>query len=784
MTIKQNYGARGLIVTPPSPPSPGKVAAADALAEAAKINPASDDYSAQARKKALTAYSEILQQKYSTTSWGVLKEALPGIQAEAVNEAISSLQIPSTAPPNTPDVIKVDAQKELQNQALPQSSTAFQRPKDVSCSMSVLSWDEAHKAFGRTVADTFLAVQIVVRNLDANNEFLIHDAELAVDANSAQLSRFQVSHEKELTRGVLVYGQSYDRQHVFVNIVDGFGTILGAVVAIPQPALVWLTGMTGAYHAGLLPVLHNLFPDLTTKNLNTLNDLAFSAASSSRIVVPKSGSVPFVMFVPIKPLEQACWLQPGYDLYKETNSPAPWTSACSQVCTNTDCTNENLKTFAYKKWTPFQVQALEWHAYALMAGVHIKEVGQPAVLNSIVCAAPTDISGAYLQYKIPGDTLTCALTGTDLDTMTTLRFRSPNDAKTNIDAKVNVVGDNTTATAVLAPADVARIQQSSYELYAVDKSGNEHDLNRTVKFRLPPSITSGQTVPETGTATLKGANLGGTSQIVFYDSTGATKITTADVSADATGNSITFAAPANAALPTGKNYAIHLILNDGSNTDYTLKDSKGTVITVSKGSPAPAPSGSVKVTPNAADVALGVTQKFTADPTTVDWSVSCSAKGDKACGEIDSKTGVYTAPATLPSPNGVTVTAKSTAGDTSTPGTATVTITSLSPDPASLEFGTVDRNSSLQKSVSFTNKSAASVTVVGPLAADGTNKTDFRLVDGSPSCLKAIASGNNCKIAITFTPKAGSDTTEKATVNLKNSSGNVLGSVALTGTVK
>lgn len=130
-----------------------------------------------------------------------------------------------------------------------------------------------------------------MRNLDGNNEFLIQDAELAVDANSAQLSRFQAGHEKELARGVLQYGQSYDRQHVFINIVDGLGTILGAIITIPQPSIDALTGTSGAYHAGLMPTLHALFPDLTTRNLNTLNDLAFSAASASRIVVPKSGSV-------------------------------------------------------------------------------------------------------------------------------------------------------------------------------------------------------------------------------------------------------------------------------------------------------------------------------------------------------------------------------------------------------------------------------------------------------------------------------------------------------------
>ncbi len=152
-----------------------------------------------------------------------------------------------------------------------------------------------------------------------------------------------------------------------------------------------------------MPGLHTIFPDLTTRNLSTLNDLAFSSASASRIIAPKSGSVPFVVFIPVKPLEQACWLQPGYDFYADTSL----TSACEQVCKNNACKNEKLSEVGFKGWTPIQLQALENHAYALIAGAHIKEVGQPAALNAFVCAAPTDTSGAYLQYALPASGLTC-----------------------------------------------------------------------------------------------------------------------------------------------------------------------------------------------------------------------------------------------------------------------------------------------------------------------------------------------------------------------------------------
>jgi len=87
---------------------------------------------------------------------------------------------------------------------------------------------------------------------------------------------------------------------------------------------------------------------------------------------------------------------------------------------------------------------------------------------------------------------------------------------------------------------------------------------------------------------------------------------------------------------------------------------------------AAAPSGAVTVTPNPISVPKGTKQTFTATQGAFTWSVNCSAGGN-ACGTIDPKTGVYTAPATPPNPNTVTVTATSTA-DTSKSGTATVTI--------------------------------------------------------------------------------------------------------------
>ena len=189
------------------------------------------------------------------------------------------------------------------------AAQTFNRPTDLGCSMSIMPWKEASKVFGRAVANTFLAVQIVVRNMDPDHEYLLHDAELAVDAYSSAIQRFQAGHEKEVVRGVSVWGQSYGRQAIAAHIVEGVGILMGAVVGMSQGIPANFVDATGAYQAGLVPTFNKLFPDLNTNNLNNLNDLGFSARSNSRIVVPKGGAVPFVLFVPVQPLQEACWLQ-------------------------------------------------------------------------------------------------------------------------------------------------------------------------------------------------------------------------------------------------------------------------------------------------------------------------------------------------------------------------------------------------------------------------------------------------------------------------------------------
>jgi len=144
-------------------------------------------------------------------------------------------------------------------------------------------------------------------------------------------------------------------------------------------------------------------------------------------------------------------------------------------------------------------------------------------------------------------------------------------------------------------------------------------------------------------------------------------------------------------------------------TDFEAVDVSGLMITPDSGQAKQSTGGtvSVTVTPLSASVQVGKTQAFSADQA-VTWTASA--------GTISS-TGLFTAPATVPSPATVTIQATSQA-DASAVGTATVTITpapaavtiSISPTSASVR---INRTRAFSATVHNTSNKAVTWKVNG-----------------------------------------------------------------------
>jgi hypothetical protein len=135
------------------------------------------------------------------------------------------------------------------------------------------------------------------------------------------------------------------------------------------------------------------------------------------------------------------------------------------------------------------------------------------------------------------------------------------------------------------------------------------------------------------------------------------------------------------------------------------------------------------------------------------WGVAGTGCSGASCGAIDA-TGRYTAPATVPDPAIVTVTASSVVDSTKSLE-ATVTLSppeSFSMNLTSVEFGKQMANTtSAPRAVTLTNTGSTPQPVRGRMNGPPGQWQDFASTNDCPSM---IAVGASCTFNITFTPSA------------------------------
>lgn len=120
----------------------------------------------------------------ATTAAAKAEGLVPAEKLSQVAAAAQKIFTLSTLKDATSQAAEAPASKPAQNQiaqAAQQAAAGFTRPKDVGCSMSILSYETTRYAFGEKVASEFIPIQIVVRNLNDQVEFLVQDAQVAVD---------------------------------------------------------------------------------------------------------------------------------------------------------------------------------------------------------------------------------------------------------------------------------------------------------------------------------------------------------------------------------------------------------------------------------------------------------------------------------------------------------------------------------------------------------------------------------------------------------------------------
>jgi hypothetical protein len=188
----------------------------------------------------------------------------------------------------------------------------------------------------------------------------------------------------------------------------------------------------------------------------------------------------------------------------------------------------------------------------------------------------------------------------------------------------------------------------------------------------------------------------------------------------------------------------------------------------SSSSPPPPAPVSVSISPGSATVAVSASQQFSATVrnttnTSVTWQVDSIAGGNTTVGTV-SASGLYVAPASVPSPSTVTVTAVSVA-DATKSASATVTITgggtsisvTVSPTSATVPAGA---NQQFTATVSNTNNTAVTWQVNGIVAGNGTVGS----ISSSGLYTAPLAPPAAGKVTVTAISQADSSKSASATV--------------------
>jgi hypothetical protein len=465
------------------------------------------------------------------------------------------------------------------------------RPPDVGCAMSILDYGETNQAYGHMIANEYIAVQVVVRNLNRDQAFVLHDVEFQVNSNPSGVipGRFFSGRDKVIVRALSSAQSSFDPRAIAVHAAEGTGAILSAIVPIFRAETI--TDAAAAFNGAFVPGLDKYWKDQTADQLNLLNDTGFSSQASSQMSVPQTGTVMFVTFIPAKQFNEEWWTQPCVDtIYlgkngnkrkafskpkkanqenqstsdsAEDDSDPPltdidvarvlevcqWTgnpqrrkrhwytlgyrredqhliqilpdnpvegtkkknekdngSAQKQGAGDDPAKNEsgraknaevpgadlfrNTYPRPYKKWSGNSVKLFAALANTVVAGTHVTDDSQLQPATSAL-SCPSDKMG-NLKYPDPDKgTVSCTLTGKNLDKVAQLRLRNAKDATdtTTAEGTVKVSGDSNNAEVTFQTATLRALPQPAYNVFTVSGKGVEQKTALTIHLPMDPYVS-------------------------------------------------------------------------------------------------------------------------------------------------------------------------------------------------------------------------------------------------------------------------------------------------------
>lgn len=409
-------------------------------------------------------------------------------------------EVEKAAPPA--EKAKVESAKNKAVTAATAALQTFDRPNDVSCSLSVLPWNTAKDAFGRHFANTLIAIQLTVRNLNKDDEFLLHDVQIAVDTSPGLLNRFQAGINLPVARSVGVTGQVLSVRNFAVRAAEFIGSVASSSSI---PAGTSFKDGAAVFTGAFIPAFKTLLPDQTIEQLSRIDDLSFSASNNRRIVVGTRQSVTIVTFIPTKPLQRIDFgciyemqVNPNLKSCPEhprsgfahffRGSPKPSKPTKATEAAKGDDENANLPTFIlskekdFKSWSPIDLLALQNNTYAIVAGVHVKESPSQITLQSLDC--PQRNADGTLNLSTTDANYVCKLAGDQLQLISNIVLKSSTESTSTSTAtgSVSVSGDPKHADVTFKTADLKKLPSGSYTVFFPATTGESRSTSIQIKI--------------------------------------------------------------------------------------------------------------------------------------------------------------------------------------------------------------------------------------------------------------------------------------------------------------
>lgn len=386
------------------------------------------------------------------------------------------------------------------------------------------------------VANNFIGVQVTVRNLNAKEEFIVHNAMLCVDTDiNGALCQYREGVDKVGVEAYNKAGESLTPRGIVGNSISAASALLSTLQPIVNVAN--FSNAVAAFNGGVTKGWSTLSPDHQQDQLLLIANSGFSATYTTKTVVGKSGVATFYTWFPAKPFLQGWWLQdcaqkivqadPNVDSVESKTEeakakPSPQVGVDLKRA-RTACNNlqEKWKSVSYQKWSSISDQLVRDLSLAVVAGIHTLEENKnkPSVTD-LKCVKNS--RGELDLSKAASDgTFSCDVTGDNLDKVKSLRLENAANAVDPLrpEAMVNVNGDNTTATATFKVSDLASAPGDAYNVYAVAKDGTEtatglnvHLDQKTIWLTgINPTTINPGSLP--GKITLSGYNLNNLSKV-------------------------------------------------------------------------------------------------------------------------------------------------------------------------------------------------------------------------------------------------------------------------------